>query len=144
MPKSNLPSILDLRRENLRKLIKARGGAGALAKQLGHRSGSYLSQIAGPNPTRDISEPTAREIEAKLGLSMGWLDRREDDAAPSGGLDAPTVAEIVRQVMTVTAELKHPPSATKVAEVVSLAYERAATTGQVDPQFVQRLLKLAE
>ena len=127
----------------MRKLIKARGGAGALARQLGHKSGSYLSQIAGPNPTRDISEPAAREIEEKLDLSTGWLDRKEEET-PSSGLDAPVVAEIVRQVMTITAELKHPPSANKVAEVVSLAYERAAATGHVDAQFVQRLLKLVE
>jgi hypothetical protein len=39
-----------------------------------HCSISYLSQIAGPNPTRPITEKTARKIEKALRLKPNSLD----------------------------------------------------------------------
>jgi hypothetical protein len=55
-----MKSTYDIRRENLRTLIKTWGGPTSLAKKLGHANGSYLAQIAGPHPRRDISEKVAR------------------------------------------------------------------------------------
>jgi hypothetical protein len=66
------------RRENLRDLIEKNGGANSLARRLSHANASYLSQMAGPNPTRKITERTAREIEEKLGLAYGDLDKGFD------------------------------------------------------------------
>jgi hypothetical protein len=134
------PSILDIRRNRLRELIRKWGGPGTLAKKLGYTSGSYLAQIAGPNPTRDISEDVARDIEGKLGLSNGWLDKEAD--TPAGDVNAPLVAEVLRIVMAVTAESKHDIGADKIAEVVALAYERAAASGSVDERYVRRLVNL--
>lgn len=83
-------TVFDQRRDNLRELARTWGGPTSLAKKLGHTNGSYLAQLAGPHPTREISEKVAREMERKLGLPLGWLDqvhaegsRQIDDAALS-------------------------------------------------------------
>ena len=62
------------RRENLRFLIREEGGPGGLAAKLGHTNPSFLSQLAGPRPSRHVSEKVAREIETKLGFIYKWLD----------------------------------------------------------------------
>lgn len=49
-------SVYDTRRENLRKLIRQWGGPTSLAKKLGHANGSYIAQLAGPHPSREVSE----------------------------------------------------------------------------------------
>lgn len=69
-----LQPVYDVRRANLRMLIGEYEGVLQLGVKLGHKSGSYLSQLAGPRPTRDVSEKLAREFEATLGLPAGWLD----------------------------------------------------------------------
>jgi hypothetical protein len=136
--------VLDIRRERLRELMRVRGGPGALAKKLGYSSGSYLSQVAGPTPTREISERVARAMEKLLTLPDGYLDR-EDDAptsVPAVDVQAPLVADIVRVVLDVIDDSKQRPSGEKIAQVVALAYEQAAVTGHVDREYVRRLLKL--
>lgn len=65
----------EIRRKNLRKLMDEHG-ATVLAKRLGYRSPTFLSQLAGPNPTRQVTEKTARRFEADLGLPTGYLDGR--------------------------------------------------------------------
>jgi hypothetical protein len=54
------------RRTNLRALAAQWGGPTSLAKKLGHSNGSYLAQLIGPNPSREVSEKTAREIERNM------------------------------------------------------------------------------
>ncbi len=66
--------ILEIRRAFLRKLMRDHGGA-KLAELLGYRQSSFLSQMAGPNPTRDITEKTARAYEKQLGLEPGSFDK---------------------------------------------------------------------
>lgn len=66
--------VADIRRENLRRLIEMLGGATALALKLRYANGTYLSQIAGPNPVRTLGEKAARHIEDTLGLPKGWMD----------------------------------------------------------------------
>lgn len=71
--------LRQIRRENLRHLIKIRGGANALAKALGYANASFLSQMAGPNPMREVTEKTARQIEESLGIAPGVLDTVDPD-----------------------------------------------------------------
>ncbi|OZI58723.1 hypothetical protein [Bordetella genomosp. 1] len=66
--------VFETRRDNLRSLAQKSNGPAALARRLGITNTSYLSQLIGKQPTRNISETTARKIEAELGLSAGWLD----------------------------------------------------------------------
>jgi hypothetical protein len=98
--------------------------------------------VAGPTPSRDISENVARAMEKMLGLPDGYLDH-EEDPAPPVEVQAPLVADIVHIVLDIVNDAPQRPSASKIAEVVALAYEQAAATGnKVDREFVKRLLKL--
>jgi hypothetical protein len=73
-----MPTTHDYRRENLRKLIERAGGPGPLAKKLGYSNSSFLVQMAGPTPIRQVSEETARSYEKKLDLLPGTLDTATD------------------------------------------------------------------
>lgn len=68
----------DYRRANLRKLIDSFGGPGPLAQKLGYSNSSFLVQMAGPSPIRQVSEGTARRFESVLGLDPGSLDAPVD------------------------------------------------------------------
>lgn len=137
-----MKSIYDIRRENLRALMKTWGGPTSLAKKLGHSNGSYLAQIAGPHPRRDISEKVAREIEGKLGLALGYLDQvhtRTPSKAQNGDISA-----CVRAVGSVLrdAGLKADPD--RYAMLVQLAYDRLQLTGQIDEQYIKQLTTLVK
>lgn len=73
----NLDKIFEIRRENLRRKIREAGGPGSLTLQLNLSNPSYLSHLAGPTPSRVITEKTARKVESLLGLPQGWLDVEE-------------------------------------------------------------------
>lgn len=55
-----MSNVFEIRRDNLRRLMEQWGGPTSLAKKLGHSNGSYVAQLAGPHPTRDLSEKVAR------------------------------------------------------------------------------------
>ena len=67
-------TVHDYRRANLRKLANSVGGPGVLSKKLGYTNSSFLVQMAGPNPIRQVSEETARRFESTLDLVPGSLD----------------------------------------------------------------------
>ncbi|MFJ1253407.1 hypothetical protein [Cupriavidus sp. CuC1] len=69
-----LSAVFDARRANLRLLASKHESISGLAAKLHMRHPSYLSQLIGPNPQRNVSERTARAFETRLGLPAGWLD----------------------------------------------------------------------
>ena len=73
---------IDLRRDNLRRLIQQHDGPAALARRLGYKNAAFLVQMAGPHPSRPVTERTARGFEEKLKLPSGWLDAAPDAATP--------------------------------------------------------------
>lgn len=79
-----------IRLENLRKLIAVAKSVGATQKAVSERLGvepSRFSQLCGPNPIRQIHEPTAREFEKNLNRPKRWLDsNRTDDELLSAWL----------------------------------------------------------
>ncbi|WP_374312463.1 helix-turn-helix transcriptional regulator [Dongia sp.] len=91
-------AITDVRRDNLRKLIDAMGGATALALKLKYANGTYLSQLAGPNPTRTIGEKVARNIEETLKLPSGWMDTQNADLAFRAWATSPHLPASLRVV----------------------------------------------
>jgi len=135
-----MQSIYDTRRENLRKLIGQWGGPTSLSRKLGHANGSYIAQIAGPRPSREISEKTAREIESKLGLPVGWMDQDH----PAGGqqLNDQALNEVVRAVATVLRDAGLRPDPEAYGTLVQLAYDRAKLTGRLDEQHIKQLTQL--
>jgi hypothetical protein len=69
-----IETVRRLRATNLRKLAEVLGSWAELGRQTGLAS-SYLTQMAGPNPTRSVGEVVARDIERALKLTERWLDR---------------------------------------------------------------------
>lgn len=136
-----MQSVYDKRRENLRRLIEQWGGPTSLAKKLGHANGSFLAQIAGPHPRREISERTARSIESTLGLPLGWLDQDH----PGGGhqLNDQALAEVVKAVATCLRDVSLRPGPDTYATLVQLAYDRAKLLGRIDEPFINQLITLA-
>ncbi len=140
----------DVRRDNLRTLIQQHEGPAALARRLGYRNAAFLVQMAGPNPSRPVTERTAREFEAKLGLPSGWFDHVKGamppgapDAVPSAAIDSELVAEVLRLVAegceTAGVTLAH----AKFADVVALLYTEALEERRLPrPEHVQRLVNL--
>lgn len=63
----------EIRKANIRRLA-ARTSLTDISKKLGYKQPSFLSQMSGPNPGRQITEKTARNYERKLGLAVGSLD----------------------------------------------------------------------
>lgn len=132
-------SVYETRRTNLRLLVKEWGGPTSLSKKLGHTNGSYLAQLIGPHPTREISEKVAREIEGKLGLPLGWLDNNHDGRVP---VDDNALAECVRATTTAVREAKAHPSPDTFGTLVGLVYDHYRLLGRVDETFILKLVKL--
>lgn len=162
------PSITDLRRDNLRSLIRERyhNSPSALATDCGYTNGSFIVQMAGPSPTRVVTEKTARKIEQSLKLPEGWLDQDHSREAaravheapapyvvhaaasrsapmPSAGADSPLVADVVRLVGEIAQaeNVSLPPA--KLADVVALAWtDTLEHNGQPREQHIRGLVKL--
>lgn len=71
--KAFLDANQQTRRAALRDLAAQYSGSAALAAAVGV-SAPYLSQLIGKNPSRPITDTTARDFEAKLSLAFGSLD----------------------------------------------------------------------
>lgn len=135
-----MSSVFEIRRDNLRRLMAQWGGPTSLAKKLGHSNGSYMAQLAGPHPTRDVSEKVAREIELKLGLPDGWMDHRHKvlPGQPDTGLLIDAVAVVRDQLDSAGVKAQR----AQIEELVNLVYERASEGGGVDTEYLRRLIKL--
>jgi hypothetical protein len=127
--------LRSLRRENLRRLIDQHGGPTSMARVLKHANASYLSQLAGPNPTREVSEKAARRIEEQMGLPFGFLDTecRPDwpietatesrQVAPEGkDVDTDRLVETLTAVFEVCRDRRVLLAPRKLADVVAMAY----------------------
>lgn len=135
-----MQSVFDIRRANLRKLAEQWGGPTTLAAKLGHSNGSYMAQLAGPHPTRDVSEKVAREIEKKLGLPPNWMDKLHKGAP--GQPDTDALIEVVALVRDVLDAEGVKASKAKFAEIVNLVYERSQETSAFEQAFARRLVNL--
>lgn len=136
--------VFERRRTNLRHLIEQWGGPLHLSQKIGYRNASFLVQMAGPNPNREVTERTARRVEEALGLPPRWMDS-ELGSMPNGhpAVDSRLVGRAA-QVVAQTAEeggLKLSPSLP--GDLVALVYADAeAHGGSIRADFVDNLLKL--
>lgn len=138
---------IEHRRINLRELIEQWGGPGALGEKLGYQKGSFLVQMAGPHPTREVSERTARKIEATLGLPKGWMDEPHDgDRQAASAVSIDVVADTIRMVGQACEDsgLKLTPS--KFADLVAMVYVDAMEAGAGKPRqsYALRLIQLVK
>ena len=130
----------EIRRTNLRKLMAQWGGPTSLAVKLGHSNGSYLAQLAGPHPSREVSERTARQIEEALTLPGGYLDQLHP--GKDHPLDDAVLALCIRAVTASVKDAKVKVSPERFADLVALAYDHSAAAGGVDEKFINRLVRL--
>lgn len=121
--------------------MKTWGGPSSLAKKLGHANGSYLAQLAGPNPSREISEKTAREMESALGLPVGWLDVEHGEPRL---VDDEALGTCVRAVAAALRDSGHRATPDQLADLTGLAYEHTRLTGRVDEAFIKKLVRLCK
>jgi len=135
-----MPTTFDTRRTNLRRLMEQWGGPTSLAAKLGHSNGSYMAQLAGPHPTRDVSEKVARQIELTLGLPPNWMDvrHRPTPTEPNTSVLIDVVAAVTDVLQSEGVKLRRD----KFTELVNLTYERASDTGSIDQIYLQRLVRL--
>lgn len=129
--------IREIRRDNLRVLAKKYGGASQLAKKIGMTK-SWLSQLIGKNPDREMGDQAARNIEKILGLTEGWLDSTHT----KGNADQETLIEAVRLVIEVLREERVSLPSEKVALLVYAVYSRLEA-GTVSRSAVRELVALA-
>lgn len=133
----NLTALHEARRTNLRRLMDSWGGPTAMALRLGHSNGSFISQLAGPHPTRNISEKQARLIEQRLNLEPGWLDR---DVATVTPLDNDVLARSITAVTLAQSAMgvRLPPA--KFAESIAIVYDHVLSTGSCSEQYATALI----
>jgi hypothetical protein len=137
-----MKSVFDTRRENLRQLLKTWGGPTSLAKKLGHANGSYIAQLAGPNPSREVSEKVAREVEHKLGLTLGYLDQAHDRTP--GKIQNGDITRCVKVVSTLLRDAGLSPNPDTTANLVQLVFDRLQMTGELDEQYIKQLIQLVK
>ena len=146
-----MTTINEIRLANLRALMEEHGATN-LAVELGYSQPSFLSQMAGPTPSREITEKTARKFEKSLGLETGYFDRplppdHEDSVIGSGSVEiAPKighVVDLVRLLGAIYIEEEVVLVADKFAEVFSLAYTDAMEHGITPrPDYIRQLVRL--
>ncbi len=148
MPKTaaRMTRLGEVRRDNLRKLIAERG-ANALARALGYSNASFLSQMAGPNPMREVTEKSARAFEKKLGLPEGTLDRESGStaspAAPLSPAEVPLTVDVIRLVGKVLEDEGMQIGPMRFADVVALALTDAVEhQGKARPEMIRSVVKL--
>jgi hypothetical protein len=143
--------IHEVRRARLRQLLDAHGGPAALARRVGLFQASYLTQLAGPTPTRNISEHTARRIEQALLLPDGWMDQPAADGEslpaqaspptfrPTDGLDEARLREALA-VLQAAGGAALPPE--RQAQLALALYEIARSGCPLTPALAARLINL--
>jgi len=71
--------VSETRRKNMKILADEAGGFSQLADLMGVEQ-SYISQLIGKNPSKNIGAKTARSAEAATNKVDGWLDKDHDAA----------------------------------------------------------------
>ena len=165
-----MSTIYEIRRDNLRLVVSERV-ATSVAKACGYNGPSYISQMAGKNPTRPITEDNARKFEQGLGLSPYWLDierdcmgkplppgrnapppvsivptetRPQETTIPLTTVDMDRFTRCAGLVRDVAARDKINMSQADFTEIVSLAYDDFSKDGDALLAYVERLMRLAK
>lgn len=136
-------NIFENRRANLRNLIEKWHGPLILARKLGYSNASFLVQMAGPNPSREVTEKTARKAEEVLGLPAGWLDEDPAHNESATRVDMSLVSHVIRAVMQSAEDDEIKLSPNKLGDIVALVYADSESNGSViRPEYVKSILQL--
>jgi hypothetical protein len=132
-----LSAVQIQRRQNLQILIDKYGSAGDLAVKLGFKTQSRVSHLLG---TKGMGEVSARDIEKRLGLAYGWMDR--DPNRPPNLPNAEWLAAIYTVLYNSKAIARI--SKKNLQNIIDLSYVDAAREGAVDVQAVNRLIEMCQ
>lgn len=113
-------------------------------------SASYLTQLAGPNPSRGITERTARRIENILDLPAYYMDQK-CDTSPQAHLPGPCssstartlLKEVLKEVASQLEGAETKVSYSKFAQIVALTFEDAEERGGLRREFLENLIQLS-
>lgn len=119
-------NLEDLRRKRAKLLARQVDGPSGFADIVGI-STSYVSQIIGPHPRREIGERLARKIERAFNKPVGWLDgmSEEEDTQQKIHVD---IEKLARLIHTATTMLNHHGAEIqehKLAKILATAYEES-------------------
>jgi hypothetical protein len=136
-------NIFENRRTNLRNLIERWHGPLLLARKLGYSNASFLVQMAGPNPSREVTEKTARKTEEVLGLPAGWLDENPAHNESATKVDMTLVSQVIRTVMQSAEDQGTTLVPAKLGDIVALVYSDSESNGSViRPEYVKSIIQL--
>ena len=138
-PETKADPTHERRRLNLRLLTAQWGNATTLAGKLGHSGPSYISQML--SGLRPITEKTARGIEEKLELPLGWMDSDHGAARPAQ-VDDGLLTECLLLAGVLLDERGVTIPAGKLTALVALIYEDARRHGTVSEAYAKRLIEL--
>lgn len=143
-----MSKVVELRRANVRQLLGERGSLTELSKRMGYRNPSFLSQMLGPEPTREITEKTARKIEKALGLGQGSLDQPIGYQRPSQAPSRPDpqivalVADVIRMVGQECDAAEVHPSPGKLADIAALVLAASFEQGAPPADHIKKIVRL--
>ncbi len=140
--------VAEVRRANVRQLIGERGGLTDLSKRLGYKNPSFLSQMTGPEPTREITEKTARKIEKALSLDPGSLDKpigyakaEQSPSRPDPDVVA-LVSEVIRMIGRECDAAEVHPSPGKLADIAALVLAASFEQGRPPADHIKQIVNL--
>lgn len=146
-----MSDLATCRREAFKRVAEQRGGVSAVSRELGYKNPSFISQMIGPSPTREMTEKTARSFESKLGLPRGCLDQGPE-AVSEPVFTAPAaqptemvelVASVIRLVGKACESEGVTPGPEKFASFVALAYLDAVEhNGEMREGYVKQMAHL--
>lgn len=123
-PPQAVSDLAGIRRDNLRKLASQHGGK-SLAQMLGQGQSSFISQMAGPNPTREVSEKTVRMLEVELNLAVGTLDRpigsQPEEKPVSAEQNIAMVSAVIRSIGNICIDESVELPTNKLTDIIALA-----------------------
>ena len=116
-----MPSIHEIRRDNLRRLIADRfdGRQAEFARAVGVRQPSYVSRLLSdlPSARRNLGDDLARRIESACDLPTYWLD--EAQSRPAVATDTPRPAHLIGNPMN-QHRIAHKTDDTRIKEIKEL------------------------
>lgn len=126
---------MDVRRDSLKALTEREGGTSGLAKRMGWKGPSYVSQLI--NGHRPISEKTARGIEKKFRLQEGWMDLPHEPSADDS-IPAKLMLELADALQQAGVDV----GPGRLARAVIMLMPEASRTGRVDPAKIKEMVEL--
>lgn len=148
------PDIAEQRRKNLKLIVAENGGSpSTVAAAIGLSGPSFISQMT--SGKRNISENTARKLEAAYHKPAYWMDQPHSsttsfqshdphagDGARVVNVDPSFIGASVQAVVEIQQELNAQISPEKYADIVDLVYRHSQAQGVIDRDFARRLIKL--